>query len=140
MKNQLHPTFLFWVHWLNYGNFQFQFHSSLSRSLYKETMTTQIADYRYVPTIPRFFRLQINSLQSSHLSGFSFSHTQHHYVLIVQHFFPPNPIAIIKPFSKPFISSSFSSTCLYIMHLPTPKRGLWCNKKTRLFTLKIPWN
>jgi hypothetical protein len=43
----------------------------------------------------------------------------------LQHFSPPNPIAIIKPLSKPLISSSFSSTCPYIMqhHLPTPKKG-----------------
>jgi hypothetical protein len=118
-----------------------QFHISLLENLCKEIMTTHIARCRYVPTIPRFFRLHINSLQNSHLNAYS-SHTHHHYVPIIQHFSAPNPITIIKLFLKPLIFSSFSSTCPYIMQhdLPTPKRRLWCSRRTRPSTLKISWN
>ncbi len=55
------------------------------------------------PKMPGFIRVFSNSLQSSHLSGYSFSSLIIFLLPVFQQHSPPNSTTITNPFSKPFL-------------------------------------
>jgi hypothetical protein len=152
MKNQLTLASLSWGHLLNYGNSHFQLvtleHEILSIPIAQSWKVVQRNNGS--PNYP--LHVCPNNLKVLHVTPqflsklplervLLFTH-HHHFVPIVQHFSPPNPIVIIKPLSKPLISSSFSSTSPYTMQhdLFTFERGQWHSRRTKPSTLKITWN